>query len=220
MANITTLIDKQDTFEIIRDKIAAILFQESAAQVNLATLAGKPNPDDWALRVYVERSAPWDKYTDDDIIVNVWFDTSNIDESASGTVEKQTQRGTFNIDVVGFARSKSNGAGHTPGDEQAARNAARGVRLVRNILMASQYTYLGLRGLVGKRMPQSITSFQPQFNTNDFTDAVGARLALEVKYEEFSPQFEPATLEQLTVELQRGEDGLVIAVLEYDFTNP
>lgn len=220
MPNITTLIDKQDSFEIIRDKIAAILVDESLSQVALATTAGKPNPSEWELKVYTERAAPWDNYTGGDVIVNVWFDTATPDESGGGTVYEQVMRGTFNVDVIGFANSKADGAGHVAGDKQAALTAARGVRLVRNILMSSFYTYLGLQPLVGKRMPSGVTSFQPQFNSSAYTNAVGIRLSMEVRYSEFSPQYVPEYLEELSVTLQRAEDGHIYAVLEYDFTNP
>lgn len=218
MSNITQLIDKQDVFEIIRDKIAMILATESAEQVQLATTAGKPDPSLWALKVYTERATPWDDYTSDDLIVNVWFDTTSVDESASNTVKSQTMRGTFNIDVIGFGVSKPNGGGgQLPGDEQAALNAQRGLRLVRNIIMASSYTYLEMRTIVGQRMPQSISSFQPQLNSKPTDHAVGTRLALGVRYEEFSPQYEPAILQELAVEIQRAEDGRVLAELEYEY---
>jgi len=220
MSKITSLIDKQDTFEIIRDKIAAIIFTESAQQVALATTAGKPRPADWAVRVYTERSFPWDDYAGNELLANVWFSSAVPDPRASGTVQEQTMIGTFNIDVIGFANSRANGAGHISGDEAAARVAARGVKLVRNMIMAGQYTYLDLRPIVGQRMPQQIEAFQPQFNTNAFEQAVGFRLALEVRYSEFSPQFEPDILDELSVTLQRAEDGHIYAVLEYDFTNP
>jgi hypothetical protein len=219
MANITQLIDKLDTFEVVRDKIATILADESAMQVQLATTAGKPDPSLWALKVYTERATPWDDNTDGDVIVNVWFDTTSVDEAASNTVRNQTMRGTFNIDVIGFATSKSNGSGgQIAGDEQAALNAQRGLRLARNILMASTYTYLDLRGAVGQRMPQSISSFQPQLNSKPTVHAVGTRLALAVRYEEFSPQFEPVTLLELGVMIERAEDGRVLAELEYKYT--
>lgn len=219
MAEITQLIDKQDTFELVRDKIALILATESAAQVVLATTAGKPDPSLWALKVYIERASPWDDAADGDIIVNVWFDTASVDEAASNTVRNQTMRGTFNIDVIGFGNSKPNGTGgHRPGDEVAALNAQRGLRLVRNIIMASSYTYLGLRTIVGQRMPQSITSFQPQLNSKPADHVVGARLALGVRYEEFSPQYEPALLQELGVRIERAEDGQVLAQLDYDYT--
>lgn len=219
MANITQLIDKLDTFEIVRDKIAVILADESAMQVQLATTAGKPDPTQWALKVYTERATPWDNNSDDEVIVNVWFDTTSVDESASNSVRNQTMRGTFNIDVIGFAASKPDGSGgHVAGDAQAALNAQRGLRLVRNIIMASTYTYLDLRGMVGQRMPQSISAFQPQLNGKPTLHAVGTRLAMGVRYEEFAPQYEPATLQELSVTIERAEDGSVLAELEYDYT--
>ncbi|ANO58039.1 hypothetical protein [Shewanella phage SFCi1] len=218
MSQITTLIDGPDTFEVIRDKIAQILADESANQVALATTAGKPNPQEWALKVYTERATPWDNGKDDEVIVNVWYDTASIDESASNTVQSQTMRGTFNIDVIGFATSKADGAGQKPGDEGAARVAQRGLRLVRNIIMSSFYTYLDLRGVVGQRMPQSITSFQPQLNDQAYLNAVGSRFALAVRYEETSPQYQPIPLQELAIEVQIAEDGRVLAEVEYKFT--
>jgi hypothetical protein len=218
LSEITQLIDKLDTFEIVRNKIAVILVTESAAQVALAIAAGKPDPSLWALKVYTERASPWDDYEDGSVIVNVWFDATSVDESASNTVRNQTMRGTFNIDVIGFGVSKPNGTGgHVPGDELAALNAQRGLRLVRNIIMASSYTYLGLRGVVGQRMPQSISSFQPQLNSNPTVHAVGTRLALGVRYEEYAPQYEPVILQELGVTITRAEDALVLVELEYQY---
>jgi hypothetical protein len=218
LSEITQLIDKLDTFEIVRNKIAVILVTESAAQVALAIAAGKPDPSLWALKVYTERASPWDDYEDGSVIINVWFDATSVDESASNTVRNQTMRGTFNIDVIGFGVSKPNGTGgHVPGDELAALNAQRGLRLARNILMASNYTYLGLRGVVGQRMPQSISSFQPQLNSNPTVHAVGTRLALGVRYEEYAPQYEPVILQELGVTITRAEDALVIVELEYQY---
>jgi hypothetical protein len=63
------------------------------------------------------------------------------------------------------------------------------VRLARNIIMAGAYTYLGLRGLVWKRFPQSISMFQPQIENRAVQRVVGARLALQVHFNEFSPQY-------------------------------
>lgn len=217
---ITALIDKFDTFEIIRDKIAQILADESASQVALATTAGKPDPSLWRLAVFTERASPWDDPDDGDIVVNVWYDTANIDRAASGSVERQTMQGVFNVDVIGFGVSEGEGEGHLPGDEVAARTAHRGVRLVRNILMAGEYTYLGMRPIVGARAAGSVTAFQPQLNDKANRHAVGARISFEVRYSEYSPQFEPVALEELFVDLKRAETGEVLATVQYNFTNP
>lgn len=222
---ITTLIDKQDNFEIIRDKIAQILADESVNQQAIAVSEAK-DPDDWKLRVYTERSNPWetwlniDNVVDEDRspIVNVWLDNSNYNESASDVVKRQKSETIYNIDCYGLGVSTDETVGHTPGDMQASFEAQRAIRLVRNILMASQYTYLDLRGLVWQRWPQSITSFQPQLDARNVQQVHAIRLALRVGFNEFSPQYEPATLEFVAADIARAKDGQVIAQAHYDYT--
>ena len=131
---ITTLIDKQDNSEIIRDQIAAIIAVESANQVTLATAASKPDPDDWKLRVFTEASNPWEQFrnfapgvTDDSPLVNVWFDNVNFDRAKSDTFERQKADGVFNLDIYGVAVSSDDGGtGHTPGDRDASCEVQRG----------------------------------------------------------------------------------------------
>ena len=92
--------------------------------------------------------------------------------------------------------------------------------LVRNILMSAQYTYLGLRGLVWKRWPQSITVFQPQIEGQAVQNIRGARLAFEVGFNEFSPQYQPEVLELLSVNVERSETGEILLQADYDYTQP
>ena len=222
---IPALIDKQDTFEIVRDTLAVILATESANQVALATTAGKPNTADWKPRVFIESSNPWEQYDDDPAdtspLVNVWFDNSNFELSASNVMERQKSDGVFNIDCYGYGKSKDDGGtGHEPGDRAAAIEVQKCIRLVRNILMAAEYTYLGLRGLVWQRWPQSATVFQPQLDGRQMQQIVGARLALRVTFNEFSPQVEPVTLELLSVDVLRAEDGEIVLDADYDYTTP
>lgn len=222
---IATLIDKQDNVEIIRDQIAAILVTEVAAQMALATAAAK-DPNDWKLRVYTERSNPWEQFLnpnepgfDSSPLVNVWVDNMNYDPKASNVMERQKTEAVYNIDCYGYGYSRTDGGtGHIPGDKDAAFEVQRALRLVRNILMAAEYTYLGLRGLVWQRWPQSITIFQPQLGENTAQQVVGARLAFRVVFNEFSPQVVPVTLELLAVDVIRAEDGQI--VLEADYSYP
>lgn len=221
---ISTLIDKQDTFEIIRDQIAAILTTEVASQMALATTAGK-DPDDWKLRIFTERSNPWEQWLnsqgDQSPIVNIWYDNSNFAPGKSNISERQASETVYNIDCYGYGRSKDDGAeGHIPGDREASFQVQKALRLVRNILMASEYTYLGLQGLVWRRWPQSITAFQPQLDGRQMQQIVGARLAFRVEFNEFSPQVEPVTLELLSVGVLRTEDGEVVLEADYDYTAP
>lgn len=221
---IAELIDKRDSFEVIRDQVAAILATESASQMALATAAGK-DPDDWKLRVYLERSNPWEallnEQNDRSPVINVWYDNSNFDARAGNTIERQKSESVFNVDCFGFAVSRDTpGGGHTAGDEEAALEVQRALRLVRNILMAGAYTYLGLRGLVWSRWPQSVTVFQPQIEARQIQQVVGARLAFKVVFNEFSPQVPAETLELISAGVNRSEDGQVLVTADYDHTTP
>lgn len=221
---IASLIDKQDTVEIVRDQIAAILALETASQQSLATAAGE-DPGLWKLRVYQERANPWENLpnrndpSDRSPVVNVWWDSSSFDMSASNIVERQKSSATINIDCYGYGKSADNPAGgHTAGDQNAAETVQRAVRLVRNILMAGEYTYLGLRTVVWRRWVDSIAIFQPQQDNQNVHHIVGARLAFRVDFNEYSPQVEPVTLELLSVDVKRTEDDQIVVEADYDYT--
>lgn len=219
---IPTLIDKQDNFEIVRDQIALLLANEVVNQMALATAAAK-DPNDWKLNIYLERSNAWEKWlndqTDSTPIVNVWYDNSIFNEAASNVMERQASETIYNIDCYGLGISSDNPAGgHNPGDKEAAFEVQRAVRLVRNILMAAENTYLQQRGLVWSRMPQSITAFQPQIDNQTVQHVQGARIAFKVLFNEFSPQVAEETLEYVSVDVKRTDDGLVIAEADYDYT--
>jgi len=221
---ISTLIDKQDSFEIVRDQIGAILTTEIASQMSLATAAGK-DPQDYKLRVYTERSNPWENFQDnpDDRspLVNVWYDNSNFSLTKSNISERQASESIYNVDCYGYGLSRDDGAaGHIPGDRDAAFEVQKALRLVRNILMAAEYTYLGLRGLVWQRWPQSVTVFQPQLDARQMQQIVGARLSLRVAFNEFSPQVEPVEIELISIDVIRKEDGEVVVDADYDYTAP
>jgi hypothetical protein len=219
---IESLIDKQDNFEVIRDQIAAILVTEVASQKALATAGGK-NPALWDFKVYTERSNPWESYLNDiseqTPIVNVWYDNSSFDPSASNVVERQATSAIFNIDCYGVANSSDNQAGgHNPGDQEAAFTVQRTIRLVRNILMAAEYTYLGLRGVVWQRWPQTVTMFQPQQDRGNVRPVIAARIGFKVKFNEFSPQISGNMLELVSAIVKRVEDGQIVIEADYDYT--
>ncbi len=222
MSDIDTLIDKQDGFEIIRDQIGAILTLEIANQMSLAVEAAK-DPLDWKLRIFLERSNPFEQWlnnqTDRSPIINIRYENSNFDMSGSNSVERQKTVAIYNIDCYGFGISADVVAGgHKPGDREAAFEAQRALRLVRNILMAGTYTYLGLRGFVWQRWIQSVISFQPQLDAHDVLQVQAARLAFQVTFNEFSPQVTPDVLELLTVDITRADDGELLAEIDIDYT--
>jgi hypothetical protein len=223
---ISTLIDKQDTFEIVRDQIGAILTLESASQQAIA-LAGSKTPAEYKLGVYLERSNPWEKWlnnlkmTADESypIVSIWYDGSTIDLSKSNMVDRQMYEATYNIDCYGYGVTTDIPAGgHDPADERASKECQRAVRLVRNILMAGEYRWLGLQGTVWDRWVASMNMFQPNSDQPNVQKVVACRIALRVNFSEFAPQIEPETLELLSVDITRASDGMLYAEAEYDLT--
>ena len=216
-AQIHELISKVDNFEIVRDQIAAILTVELA---NQATLGLAPVP-----QVFVERTNPWGMFLEAGPIlapvINVWFDSGSFDESTSNVVERQKMEAVYNIDCYGAAASQDDGgSGHQPADLEAALQAQRACRLARNILMAGHYTYLGLRGLVWRRFPQTLSMFQPQLDNRSAQRVVAARLALQVHFNEFSPQVTGEPLESLMLEVHRKETGELLLRAQYPNPSP
>ena len=221
VALLKTLIDKTDNFEIIRDRIAVLIAEETANQVRLAKNAGMDYRL-WELKVFSERSNPWDVFLkganpDTTPVCNVWFNNSNFDQAGSNVVEQQKTEGVFNIDVYGCEVTKAKLGGQVPGDEAASKEAHRAIKLVRNILMSSQNTYLQLRGMVWRRFPDAVTIFQPEIKA-EAKQVVGARLSLRVTFSEYSPQYSGDNIELISVVVNRAEDGSVVAEKDFDFT--
>ncbi len=223
---ISVLIDAKDSFEIVRDKVAQILVDESAHQMTLAQQAGK-NPLDWQLKVYRERCTPWDIIDDievQDHAINVWFDSTNVDEAAADPTNRQTFIGSINVDVVFASVAVETDDGYEPADLAAALGANRILRLCRNILMSDTYTYLGLRQIeapnvaVGKRWIRSINTFQPQLDNKAGVQVVGMRLDLAVRYSEFSPQYQAENLEIVDCTIAEDSQGRVLAGAQFDYT--
>ena len=222
-ALITTLIDKFDSREIVRDQIGAILLLEQANQQVLATAAGK-DPRLWDLRIFTERTNPWAEFQDapeDELdnppIVNVWLDDASGEKSASDPVFQQTFAVTYNIDCYGYGVAADDGAtGHLPGDKQASLVAERAVRLVRNILMSAQYVRLDLLGTVGDRWVQSISAPQAVIDARPMQRVMASRIAFEVRMNEFAPQAVGAILEAVNVAVFRQETGELY--FDADFT--
>ena len=219
---ISSLIDKQDRFEQVRDQIAAILKLETDSQQALATAAGK-DPDQWKLNVYSERSNPWDQYQDHEPvdqapIVNVWVDNMSFDKSKSDRFSRQHTTALFNIDCYGYGVSSADGQGHKAGDEQANLEVQRAVKLVRNIIMAADYMLLEMQGEVSGRWINSISMYQPEQNNNASGKVSAARLTLEVEFNEFAPQMDEATIEYLSTQVCRQNDGKIVLAVDYDYT--
>lgn len=216
---IEALIDKVDSAELVRDKIAEILLAESATQQALATAAGK-DPRLWALRVFLERSHPWSEFQEvpDQLdaapIVNIQIDNEGYDRGASNVVERQKSTTLYHIDCYGYGVAEDDGgSGHIAGDYRAGVETRRAVRLVRNVLMAAEYTYLGLRGTVWGRWIQSIQAFHPPLEQRSVPQVRGARISFEVTFNELSPQITGELLEELGITIE--DNGEVLLAFEY-----
>ena len=221
------LIDKQDNIEIIRDQIAFILVTESANQIALATTAGKPEPDDWKLRVYTEASNPleqWLNIDDENIgtidkspIIDIRVDTSSPHREAGDVIKNQPATSTYFIDCYGLGISEDVAAGgHKAGDQVSALEAQKAVRLVRNILMAAQQVRLQLpAGIVGRRWVESVTYFQPEIDNIQTPNIYGARMTFTVYHDEVTQEFAGENIEKITIEIKRKADGKIILEAEY-----
>lgn len=223
---ILELIDKQDTNEIVRDQIAAILEIEKEKQKDLALIDGQDQYL-YDFDVYVEKSRPWELLSDttgeelsQPPIVNVLFDNDVFDNKGSDSVGNQKVLGTFYIDCYGSKNSYEDDNGDmVDGDSESSKEADRVARLVRNILMAGEYTYLGLRKTVLKRYVNRREKFMPSDREGKYFETIVAtRITLNVEYVESSPQKSGEDLELLIHECEVGESGLVSFDLSFDLT--
>lgn len=174
------------------------------------------DPLQWKLRVFIERSNPYAEFQrlpDQDAdsavpIIAVAFDQDSFNESASNVVERQKSEARYNIDCYGYGKSTATTAGHTPGDSKASLEAMRAVRLVRKILMAGHYTFLGLaRGIVWKRFIEGRQRFPPEIEAQWGQNVVGFRIVLRVDFNETSPQVTGEILTIITLTMKRTETG-------------
>ncbi len=222
------LIDKQDNFEIVLFQIGAILQSETEHQQELAVIAGK-NPDLWKFETYLERFTPWEVFQDiyDPFpIVNIWFEDSNFDMRDGNVVQRQASVSTYNIDIYAAKPSSDDTTGYKKSDEQSAIELHRVIRLVRNIIMHPDNTYLQLtqqvetkkQNLIWSRWIQSIGIFQPQIGDRPVQNVLASRLKFNVKFNELvlTEDYEP--LESIYTTVKRAEDGKVIFEAEFDTT--
>ena len=211
-------INKLDSFEIVRDQIAAILFLELENQKEIAPRANL-DPKLFDFRVFKERSNPWDicdAEGENKPIINVWFSNSDYDYSSSSSIDKQKTTGFFNIDCIATATSQETADGQKLGDEMASVEVQRVAKIIRNILMSDTNAYLQLRGLVWGRRVMSLNIFQPSAENGMMQNLCAGRLVLQVTFNEFSPQYEPQELEILNVTVHNC-DGQILFNKEIAF---
>lgn len=221
--SIAALIDKKDSFELVRDQVAAILATETASQQALATTALK-DPDLWKFTVYTERKNPFSlleldsdgNVTGDNSVVNVWLDNSNMYGGNDSDVQQFTAK--IMIDCIAAKASEENGTTINASDYLASLDSERIARLVRNIIMSPVYSKIGLEAakFVLKR---NITGLQKMFADREdrqYTNVVVTRLTLEVNFNESVSQIEGVDLEQILIDVEKDETGLVLPQIQID----
>ena len=217
---IPTLIDKQDTVEIVRDQIGAILASEAASQRQLAIDGGK-DESQWTFKTYIERSNPWADFLDatepQPPVINVTLESVDYDMGTSTIVGKYTGTSAlFHVDCYGHGiAANQTGDGHTIGDEMAALEAQRAARFVRNVFASAYYIYLGMQGTVHRRWIEGITFLQPSFEGRELQQVVAARMAFRVEFNELAPQHVGETLELISATVKRKETGEIYFVGDY-----
>lgn len=214
------LIDTPDNYETVRDQIAAILVIERDDQMAQAATAGK-DPALWDFKVFEERANPWGDYLNEGAdltpIVNVWFDSDSFVEAATTRAQTQKCNAYYNIDITAAATRKQG----MNGDEAAAKTAQRVARILRNMLMASKYAYLGLpRGTCWDRQIESREAFQPSIGADASIRVIGMRVRMRVSFNETAPQYEGVPLQGIDIEIKRKETGEIYTDLSYNYGTP
>ncbi len=231
VTTLTTLLEGNDAFELVRDQIALLIFDNAAAQFALAV--GESDPSLWALDVYTERSTAWEAWLNDEAgktpIVNVSFESANVILEQSGPT-CQIYDGLFHVDCYGRGIAEDDpaaGPGHTPGDLAAIIAATRAAKLCRRFLMAGENLYLQLRRnavgptgpAVTKRMVSGIASLGVNETASPALRVAAYRLSVAVQYREDVPLGDESNeLEYIAADIRRNIDGKLIGEADFDLT--
>lgn len=220
-------INSEDGFEAVRNATANILVSESANQESLAEAwnvdnpTDQVNPDDWVLDVYLERSNPFELFRDgenDDLnLINVWYESSDVDTGNSSQV-KQVTKSIINVDCIACGVSRETTDGQDTGDETAFLRAHEIARLARRILMHPDYRQLGIPSVVGYRNMTSRRSNQSGGNDIPGRHIAGVQMQFSVSHCEVYDYLELEASEGALVTIYREPDGRVLAQMDYDWT--
>jgi hypothetical protein len=230
MGLIESLIDKQDNYEIIRDRVAQILADEVASQMSLAVAGGK-DPELWHFKVFTENTNPFElienvngKIEGDAEIANVWLE--NVTFTGGNNINGKKTNTIINIDCVSSKSALNDETGGiiTPADKRASLDCERIGRLVRNILDSANYETLGFTK--GDKIPgisrRNVSRFQKLALDRDDQPAeasAAGRISLSVDHLEFSPQITPGDLDLIVTEIKRDSiTGEVLASITIDLT--
>ena len=179
-------------FEVVRDRIAEILVNELANQEALA-LAASADQTPYQIAISTEKTDPWESTQFP--LVNVWYDTGNIDTGASSPANNQQGDHFYNLDCYVEKDSEVSGSSIVSGDTLSAREVQRVAGLVWQIIMADQNTRLQFpfrtagvpSAVVAHRVFEQLSTFQPSFGDKVVQNVEAMRLSLNVRHVEIPP---------------------------------
>lgn len=204
------LIEKLDNFEKCQNRIVEILSLEIYNQMQLATAAAK-DPTPWDIRVFMDRSSPWEAFMEGDLrpVVNVTFSRADMDARSSSLVNEATFDGEFLVDVFGFGVAMDTDEGFDPADYVATQNAKRAFRIVRNILLAGENTNFGIPEIT-QRTLVSMELHTPSSELVSGGSVCGIRGNFRLRYSEETPQVTGEVLGEMHVDF-----GLAGEIISY-----
>jgi hypothetical protein len=198
------LISDPDNVEKLRNHLAFIIKGETQNQYAIAQEQGVPDADDYNFRVFIENDRPYDPEDDEpaiEPIANIMLQKA-APAGSNPRAGPQKEKATFIIDCITFGTDSD----EDWNEKAAAIRAWKAARVIRRILMSEQYTYLGLRGIVGSRIITSIETGVPR-NGGDALAVVTARIILEVQFMERAIEISGPIIEAIdfTIEPFTGE---------------
>lgn len=172
MASVINTLIPQQNFELIRDRIGVILFEEFASQYILSTSNPDLNPT-----IYNERIIPV-SHTETPLI-NVMFSGGN---SLSQNAVDADYSYTYFIDVYTSSPTVTT----SNGDKLSLYKLHRLLGMVRAILSDARYKTLGFTApSIERRFVSGIQVAQPE-NKQDGTSSVFGRVTFEVRVSEIT----------------------------------
>lgn len=179
-------------FELVRDQIAAIIVNELANQITLAIADSAPT-EPYEIAVTTEKTDSWNKSQFP--LVNVWYDSGNIDTSASSPANQQQGDHFYNLDCYVEKPSEDDAGDIVSGDTLSAKEVQRVASIIWQIIMADQNTRLQFEfrtadvpsALVAHRIFEQLTTFQPSFGDTVVENVQALRLRLKVRHVEIPP---------------------------------
>jgi hypothetical protein len=203
---ITELVAEPDNVEKIRDHIGGFIKGEALNQYELAQAEDRADAGDFDFKVFIENARPYE--TEEGLcekpIINIMLSKA-VPLDGNSRIGNQKEKATFIIDCIAYG----NDEGDTWDEKAAARRAWKAARVIRRILMSEQYTYLGLRGVVGSRVVSSIETGTPDMESAALA-VVAARITLEVQFVELSINTSGPIIEEIDFDIDPSSGEVII----------